>query len=278
VRPPTHDDAERVAAMLSAHAPEPVEPEIVLREWTSPAVDLVRDVRIADDAYAGVDGQDERAFIRFAGSPDDALVAWAEARARERGATRIITGYWHGEDDVAAALARARYEPAARKSVRMRIELDGRSFAPVWPDGIRVRAFREGDERAVYETNIETFADLSEPMAASFEEWSHWLLEPPLFSPELYFVAEADDGIAGIALCHDRDDVGLIGIVGVRTAWRGRGLGRALVEHAFAELAARDFRAAILGAERPSPTGADRLYERVGMRVTHTRERLEKRL
>jgi ribosomal protein S18 acetylase RimI-like enzyme len=278
MRPPSDDDAPRVAAMLSAYAPEPVEPEILLREWTSPTIELGRDARIGDDAYALVDGDGDRAFLRLAGSPNDELTAWAEARARERGAARILSGYWHGDDGVAAALERAAYERAEPRSVRMRIDLTGRRFEPSWPDGVHVRAFREGDGRAVYATNIETFRDLSEPMSAAFEEWAHWVLEPPLYTPDLYFVAEASGKIAGITLCHDRGDVGLIGIVGVRRPWRGRGLGRALLEHALGQLAARDFRAATLGVEWPSPTGAHRLYERVGMRVTHTRERVEKRL
>jgi mycothiol synthase len=67
-------------------------------------------------------------------------------------------------------------------------------------------------------------------------------------------------------------------VLGVRAPWRGRGLGRALLEHAFAAFAARGFAAVILGAEADSPTGADRLYERVGMRMTHRQARYEKPL
>ncbi len=67
-------------------------------------------------------------------------------------------------------------------------------------------------------------------------------------------------------------------MLGVRAPWRGHGLGLALLEHAFAVFAARGFRAVILGAEADSPTGANRLYERAGMRMTHRRARYQKLL
>jgi mycothiol synthase len=67
-------------------------------------------------------------------------------------------------------------------------------------------------------------------------------------------------------------------VLGVRARWRRRGLGLELLYHSFAEFAARGYPAVILGAEAVSPTGADRLYERAGMRVTHRRARYEKLL
>ena len=92
-------------------------------------------------------------------------------------------------------------------------------------------------------------------------------------------LAEDADELAGIALCDPHPSgVGHIGALCVRAPWRGRGLGLALLEHAFAEFAARGYPAVILGAEDASPTGADRLYERAGMRVTHRRARYKKLL
>jgi mycothiol synthase len=58
----------------------------------------------------------------------------------------------------------------------------------------------------------------------------------------------------------------------------GRGLGLALLERAFAAFAAPGFGALTLGAEADSSTGADRLYERAGMRMMHRRARYEKLL
>lgn len=60
--------------------------------------------------------------------------------------------------------------------------------------------------------------------------------------------------------------------------WRSSHGRRALLKHAFAAFAGRGFAAVILGAEADSPTGANRLYERVGMRTTHRPARYEKQL
>jgi mycothiol synthase len=61
--------------------------------------------------------------------------------------------------------------------------------------------------------------------------------------------------------------VGWISILGVRRPGRRRGLGEALLRHAFRELHTRGLRRVGLSVDAESPTGAMRLYERVGMRV-----------
>jgi mycothiol synthase len=53
----------------------------------------------------------------------------------------------------------------------------------------------------------------------------------------------------------------------VRRSWRGRGLGSALLTHAFRELYGRGLRRIALNVDAENPTGATRLYERAGMRV-----------
>ena len=56
-------------------------------------------------------------------------------------------------------------------------------------------------------------------------------------------------------------------MLGVRRPWRRRGLGRALLLHAFGEFRARGKRGAGLGVDGLNPTGAVRLYEQAGMHV-----------
>jgi ribosomal protein S18 acetylase RimI-like enzyme len=57
---------------------------------------------------------------------------------------------------------------------------------------------------------------------------------------------------------------------GVRRPWRRRGLGLALLRRAFGEFQRRGERLVQLGVDAASPTGATRLYERVGMRTITT--------
>jgi ribosomal protein S18 acetylase RimI-like enzyme len=53
----------------------------------------------------------------------------------------------------------------------------------------------------------------------------------------------------------------------VRRPWRNRGLGLALLRHAFAEFQRRGVRKVSLSVDAESITGAPRLYGRAGMRV-----------
>jgi ribosomal protein S18 acetylase RimI-like enzyme len=55
--------------------------------------------------------------------------------------------------------------------------------------------------------------------------------------------------------------------LGVGRAWRGRGIGEALLRHAFGVFHTRGFRLVGLGVDSQNLTGATRLYERAGMRI-----------
>ena len=152
----------------------------------------------------------------------------------------------------------------------MEIEL-GETPEAAWPDGVTVRTFEPGDEQTFYDVHQETFEDTWEPIREAYDEWAHWLLGGPDFVPELWFLASAGEEPAGFALCHPyktRPELGWVRILGVRRAWRRRGLGRALLLHAFRELSKRGMRHAGLGVDATSLTGANKLYEQVGMRVT----------
>lgn len=261
-----------MAQLIEEHWPEPVDPGDLLSDWTAPMIDLERDVRIGDGVYALVEGLGKgRAWIGIHGRPDDEAVEWAEARASELGADRALTGGWSTNAPLFAELERRGYR-RVRSSARMEITLTSGLPAPVWPDGIAVRTMRQGEERAVYDVHQETFEDIWEPMHRSYEDWSHWYLEPPRFAPDLWFLACARDEICGVAMCHPHATVaelGWVGVLGVRREFRGRGVGRALLLHAFGAFRARGLTRAGLGVDSESPTGAFALYEGVGMRPAH---------
>jgi mycothiol synthase len=280
MRPPRDEDAPFIAALYSRDWPEPIPVERVRRELESPRLDREHDARVTDTAFVMLWRQGERAWLRLAGEVTPELLAWAEGRAREAQVTRLLAATWDVGGATAQLLESNGYSPKAF-SLRMRIEVEGRAFSPRFPEGIAVRTFHADDAERVYRTHLETFQDVSEPARATFEEWSHSMLQPPLFHPDLWFLAEDGDELAGIALCDPHPTaagVGHVGVLGVRVPWRGRGLGLAQLEHAFAAFSERGFHAVILGAETDSPTGANRLYERAGMRMTHRRARYEKLL
>ena len=97
--------------------------------------------------------------------------------------------------------------------------------------------------------------------------WRRYLARPA-FRPELSLVAWAGEEIAG--LCHCRLDgaVGTIRYVGVRPAWRRRGLGEALTRQGMATLAAAGAERVTLGVDATNTTGAQTLYQRLGFETT----------
>ena len=269
IRAPTDADAATVARLMSQDAPEPVDEARVLLDWTFPGVQLEDDARVGDGSYAFVDRfGDGRVWIDVAGSPSRELLDWAEARALELG-TRLLSGGWTSQDAVLAELQRRGFR-RTRTSHRMAIELAEPTRGPDWPAGIEPRAFRPGDERVFYELHQETFADTWEPIEETYEEWAHQFLVPEVLVPELWTLAVANGEPVGFALCHPHavdPVVGWVRILGVRQLFRGRGLGRALLLHAFAQFRSRGMQRVGLGVDGESPTGANALYESVGMRI-----------
>jgi GNAT superfamily N-acetyltransferase len=188
-------DIPFVVGLVNEDAPEPMSAETMRVEWSASNVDLDRDARIEDDAYAHVETLDSgRVWLNVHGRPTRALLAWMDARAAER-APRALSGAWSSDTALLGVL--------------------------------RDRGFRHVRS-------------------------SHRML-----------------------LCHPhktRTDCGWVRVLGVRRPWRRRGLGRALLLHAFSEFRRRGLVAAGLGVDTESETGAHRLYESVGM---HTAARFD---
>jgi ribosomal protein S18 acetylase RimI-like enzyme len=269
LRAPREEDLTEVARLMSQTSLEPVQADDVRRVWTSPGFDAASDARLDGDSYAQLEDLGEgRIWIDVRGRPSEAILDWAEERASAKG-HRLISGSWSSNEAILRELGRRGYA-LVRHSHRMAIELGDSTPEPVWPDGIEVRSFRPGDGRAFYEAQQETFVDAWEPVEETFENWSHWLLETPSFEPELWFLALDGAETAGFAICHPRSGdpgTGSVRLLGVRRPWRRRGLGRALLLHAFAALRRRGFGRAGLGVDAESLTGAHKLYESAGMHV-----------
>jgi mycothiol synthase len=199
------------------------------------------------------------------------LSSWLIARAEERAVAESSSSLRLGalaDNAAAQRLFADRGYREARHYFTMRIDLDGELARPVWPDGIRVATFRPEDARAVHAALNEAFAQEWGWHSLPFEEWREHRLEAPHTDVSLWFIAWDGDEIAGVARCEDnRDGGGWVGAIGVRAPWRGRGIGRALLLHAFAEFRRRGGPHVGLGVDAENPTGATRLYESVGMRV-----------
>jgi GNAT superfamily N-acetyltransferase len=270
LRAPREEDAGEVARLMSEGSPEQVHTDTVLRDWTFPGVQVEKDARLGLDSYAFVDSfGDGRVWIDLAGRPTSALLDWAEKRAQEVG-SRLISGAWTTQEPLLRELERRGFT-LVRSSHRMMIGLGEPTPDPAWPTGVDARSFEPGDEQVFYDLHQETFRDSWEPIEETYDEWVHRFLTPQVLHPALWTLAVEGGEPAGFAMCHPHavdSELGWVRVLGVRRSTRGRGLGRALLLHAFEQFRRQGMTRAGLGVDATSPTGANKLYESVGMSVS----------
>jgi ribosomal protein S18 acetylase RimI-like enzyme len=175
-------------------------------------------------------------------------------------------------DDRAPALFASRGYERVRSFFRMVIDVSEPQPSPVWPEGVELRPLDvERDGERVHEAIEEAFAAEWGHRRRRYAEWRKRVFDWRGFDPELVPVAWDADEIAGVSLNYPKrmGDWGWIGSIGVRSAWRGRGLGLALLHESFERFRRAGETTVALGVDAENPTGATRLYERAGMRVLY---------
>ncbi len=167
-----------------------------------------------------------------------------------------------------------------RHTWAMLIDLPELPSQPVWPAGITVRPFvPERDARAVFEASDESFQDHWGHLPGNFDNWYQGnITGNEQFDPALWFIAYEGEEVAGTSLCGYYLDDGIVNTLGVRRPWRHKGLGLALLYHAFGEFYRRGTYKVTLGVDSQSLTGATRLYERAGMHILLSYDVYEKEL
>lgn len=202
------------------------------------------------------------------------LLDLAEGRVRTLGLAALEANAL-GADRAAAELLRARGYLPARRYLELELELTEPPPASI-PAGIRIEPFRVEDARVFHRTIDEAFAESWDFVSTPFEQWYEQRVVHGDMS--LCFLARAGDDVAGAIRCDaDRRGLGWVGALGVLPAWRGRGVGRSLLVHAFRAFWDRGQRSVGLGVAADNES-ALRLYESVGMRVEAEDVVYEKRL
>jgi mycothiol synthase len=207
------------------------------------------------------------------------LVDRSEERLRALGVGRIHA-VTLAPDVAAEPLLTARGYREVRRFWEMTIELGADPPpAPQLPDGFRIEPFSSALASGFHAALEEAFADHWEYQPSSFEEWWDRQVARPDHDPSLWFLVRTDDDVAAATRNDpERSGGGWIGAIGVRRAYRGRGLAKALLIHSFREFHRRGQRRVGLGVDAENPTGATKLYESVGMVVDSEQVVWEKKL
>lgn len=210
--------------------------------------------------YSGDGWVHPDAFGRGVGS---AIVEWIETRSRELGASETRIGILR-EDESAACLLRSRSFEPIRSFFRMVVDLAGEPEPPAWPEGFEVSVLAPGEEPALHEVLEAAFVD---HWGHTYRPFDEWIASRTLEHDLCFLVRAGDEVVAGAQCKREMFGMGWVDVLGTRREYRRKGLGDALLRHAFRELYRRGARRVGLGVDAANPTGAAELYERAGMRV-----------
>jgi mycothiol synthase len=296
VRRPTLDDASGVAMLLAARdradfgEDDPIGFTCdELRDWWA-----MDEPRLAMDAWIALRGQEVVGYARTGRERDVAnladescvhpqarglgigsrLLDEAEQWARENELRRF---HVHMVNEGGRNLATARGHRLVRFFWRMEIDLGEEPPIPEVPAGMTIRDYRPGDDdAALHAMHQGAFAEHWEFTPSPLDEWLSWRQTRRDYHPALWQIAEEDGEIAGAVLCFGDDRFGWVLDLAVRPSSRRARLGQALLESGFAALSRRGHTRVGLEVDSENETGATRLYERAGMKVTRRYATYEK--
>src|SRR5512139_57165 len=293
LRPVQWSDLEAVAQLIydvcaaDGDTSVAVTPEELKHEWETPDFNLERDAFVVETSDGRIVGFEEfnnshvHAILQTDGyvHPDykglgigTSLLRVIERRAREEMAlaepdVRVsLRSGIDNRDPASHELHRNEGYQPLRYHWRMEIVLDGPPPEPNFPEGIELRPFIKGEhDIPVWQAQNEAFRDHWGSHDQTLEEWKRNRFDDPEFDPSLWAIAWDGEEVAGFSINRYRMGIGWIRTLGVRRPWRKRGLGEALLYQSFGEFYRRGMKTIGLGVDAQNPTGATRLYQKVGM-------------
>jgi mycothiol synthase len=198
-------------------------------------------------------------------------LAW-ESRPEGRRPS-FLQAYVSETEAAAQAFVQGRGFEPVRYAFKMERDLGQPIPALPLPAGLQLRPAQESQYRAIWEAQREAFQD-------------HWGYTPwpeenyrrfvsfPHYDPSLWRVAWDGDQVAGMVLGYiNREEneryarrLGYTEDIAVRRPWRRRGLASALIARSLSALQDRGMTEAALSVDAENPSGALRVYERLGYR------------
>jgi mycothiol synthase len=271
IRDATWDDFEAVFELLdvrsrAAFGISDQKPEFLRQRWEVPSTG--KWVAVESGAVVGYAGLDEdQSFVHAAVDPEvgDALLAHVEDQARLRGFPHLAVVAVAEDVPLYDAVQRNGYT-LDREILRMWRMLDGDLPHPTWPGDVAVRSYTDADAARVHALLDEEYAAWDQSyVPRSHAGWLSFMTAHDDFDPAMWFLAERDDTLVACALhWKESEGRGWVKDIVVRASERGRGLGKALLQHAFRAYAARGADRVGLKVDSTNPTGAPQLYKRLG--------------
>jgi ribosomal protein S18 acetylase RimI-like enzyme len=276
VRGATWGDFEHVVELLvrqnrAATGVAALREAFVRANWELPSFEVGRDNWICGHTgYAAVSPSGELALVAADDEKADALLELAVARARERELARLELRPLPGDEIHGRLLDRHAFVLQTDLLAMWRA-LASDEAEPTWPAGIAARTFEAADAAAVHVLLDEAYGGWdSTYVPLGHEDWLRAMTGDVEFDPTVWWLAERNGALAGCALWWSS---GWLKDVVVRESERGLGLGAALIRQGFAAFARHGVRRVGLKVDAANPTGAPRLYERLGF-TTERREQI----
>ena len=263
---------DEIAGMLSS--PDVDHEATVLAHLDGRAVLLVWVERDADRRQTWIDVYAEPGYdaaLADAGFAHGLRAARRHAALAGGGGWVARTGCFGTDEAMVAAVERAGFA-RVRRFWRMRIDLTAAELPGEQrlPDGVTVRPVHDEEgRRLLHGVVMESFQDHWNHGDRDFEAWLASLAATGSDDPDGWWLLEVDGVPAAACLLDDsRADLGdgYVRTLGVLRAYRGRGLARLLLERAFRYYRDAGRAGVLLSVDSESPTGANHLYESVGMR------------
>ncbi|MGP4098879.1 GNAT family N-acetyltransferase [Nonomuraea sp. KM90] len=291
---PRVDDAAAIHELVAAYdtsvigGPDSTLDDVV-DELVEPGFDRDRDGWLAHDAGGRLDGYawvcrngesdlvDVEVIVRpgVDGLADELWRAVLD-RAAELGAE-------HGHDSVTLHIGVYRDDTAKQARTkelgfepgtsfhRMRIDHDGPVRPPAAPPGLTLHTGEPEDvRREAHRVHQEGFAEHFGFVPSSYDQWYERRQAMTVTDWSQLTLARLDGRPAGVLIGSNQflpdEGCGYVATLAVLPEFRGRGLGRFLLRHAFAADAARGRKGTILHVDSNNTTPALGLYESAGMR------------
>jgi GNAT superfamily N-acetyltransferase len=208
------------------------------------------------------------------------ILLWAEGRAREiaagqpPGIKKIFHVFAdHGEAHWRDLLESNGYSVYRHGFKMVRPTLDDITDLPL-PAGIDVRKVEPAHYEKIRAAWNEACKDMRGQLPIDDENFKGWS-EFPTFDPTLWQIAWHGDQVVGtvFGMINAKENEannrkrGMTELISVARPWRGRGVAKALMAMCMRELRSRGMTEAALGVDAENPSGALKLYEKMGFRV-----------